>query len=53
MENVLAIIRCFEAIFGLTVNMKKSALIGVSADARQLNYFTKLLGCKVDSLPSS
>lgn len=50
---MLAIIRCFEAVFGLKANLNKSNLIGVFVDDHSLEHFTKLWGCKVGSFPTS
>lgn len=52
-KNVLAIIWCFEVVSGLTINLKKSALIGVLANESQLESFAEVMGSKVGSLPSS
>lgn len=44
-KNLLAILRCFEAVFGLKVNLAKSSLIGISTDELDLDRVVNILGC--------
>lgn len=44
-KNLLAILRCFEAVSGLKVNLAKGALIGISTDELDLDRFVNILGC--------
>lgn len=52
-KNVLAILRCFEVVFGLNVNLAKSTMIGISVEEHLLDGLADILGCKVGSLPTS
>lgn len=52
-KNMLAIIRCFEAVFELKVNLSKSSLIGVCTEMNRVEHLVELWGCKVGSLPTS
>lgn len=47
-KNVVAILRCFEAISGLKVNLAKSS----ATEESTLDWLVDIMGCKVDSLPS-
>lgn len=51
-KNVVAILRCFEAVSGLKVNLAKSSLIGIATEESTLDWLVDIMGCKVDSLPS-
>lgn len=44
-KNLLAILKCFEAVFGLKVNLAKSSLIGISTDELDLDRVVNILGC--------
>lgn len=52
-KNAVAILRCFEAISGLKVNLGKSELIGVAVEESFLQYLARIMGCRVGSLPTS
>ena len=52
-KKMVAILRCFEAVFGLNINLPESAILGVSVDASSLHHLAGILGCKVDSFPST
>lgn len=52
-KNMVAILTCFEVVSGLNINLSKSALLGISVDNTCLHHFADILGCKVNSFPSS
>lgn len=53
MKSIIAILRCFEAVLGLKVNLFKSALIGIPVDADHIAQLAEIMGCKVESLSTS
>lgn len=52
-KNAIAILRCYEAVSGLKVNLFKSALVGISVRPSLVTHLAKIMGCKVGSLPTS
>ena len=52
-KNIVAILRCFEAISRLKVIFLKSELISISADDHLLEDFANIMGCKVASILTS
>ena len=50
---MVAILRCFEAISGLRINFSKSSILKVSIEDTSLHHYATILGCKVDSFPST
>lgn len=51
MKNIIAMLRCYEAVLGLKVNVFKSLLIGASVDPLITDLLADVLGCKVRSHP--
>lgn len=51
-KNVVAVLKCFKAVFGLKVNFHKSAIFVILVEDQLLHHFAKLLGCKVGSFPT-
>lgn len=52
MKNVVPIIRCFEAVSGLKINLFKSELIRIGVEGQALNQMPEFMGCKVGALIS-
>lgn len=52
-QNLVAIIRFFEAVSGLKVNLFKSEVIGISVEGHILHCLVDLMGCEVGSLPTT
>lgn len=50
---MVIILRCFAAVSGLKVNLSKSTLLGISGDDSSLDLFAAIMGCKLDTFPSS
>ncbi|MGV7989028.1 hypothetical protein PJP10_32165, partial [Mycobacterium kansasii] len=51
--NLRRVIRCFEAVSGLKVNLNKSKLIGVNISDSETHRFAEFFGCTPDSLPTN
>lgn len=51
-NNVVAILRRFEAVSRLRVNLTRTALLGIATEDSTLDCLADILGCKVDSLSS-
>ncbi|XP_021984795.1 uncharacterized protein LOC110880608 [Helianthus annuus] len=49
--NVVRILRCFYACFGLRINIGKSCLYGVGVSNAEVIEMAELMGCRFDSLP--
>lgn len=49
-ENLLLILQIFEAITGLSVNFKKSAVISIGADHKTQNI-AEIFKCKIEKFP--
>ncbi|XP_058092657.1 uncharacterized protein LOC131239116 [Magnolia sinica] len=52
-ENLYTALRCFEAVSGLRINMDKSKLLGINVTPETLQSFANILGCQIQSLPTS
>lgn len=52
MRHLWCVIRCFEVVSRLHVNLYKSRIFGVG-QVSNLRRLTKVIGCQVDSLPTS
>ena len=52
-KNLVAILRCFKAVSGLRINFSKSSILGVSIEDISLHHYATILGCRVDSFPST
>lgn len=52
-RSIKAVLLCFEAVSGLTINFYKSELIGMRVEERCLQHFAGILGCKTGSFPVS
>lgn len=52
-RSIKAMLLCFEAVSGLTINFYKSELIGMRVEERCLQHFAGILGCKTGSFPVS
>ena len=50
---MVAILRCFEAASSLGINLSKSTILGVSVHDISLRHLANIMGCKVDSFPST
>nr|XP_029145202.1 uncharacterized protein LOC114924525 [Arachis hypogaea] len=50
-KNYKRILRCFELMSGLTINFDKSSMIPVNCDGQWILRMSRVLGCKVASLP--
>lgn len=52
-KNVKVVLWCFEGVSGLNVNFTKSEVLGIRVDDQCLRLFAYILGCEVDSVPTS
>lgn len=52
-ENMVAILGCFEGVSSLKVNLFKSALIGILVEGNILRILADFMWCRVGSLPAS
>lgn len=50
-DNLRAILKCFERIFGLMVNMEKCTVAGLNLGEGELPTYAQLLGCQQESWP--
>lgn len=48
-----AVLRCFELVSDLRINLGKSTLIGVEVENSQIKDWADLVGCKIGTLPFS
>lgn len=51
LRNLQRVLRCFEPVFGLKINIHKSSLVGLKKDDSFMANTSSLLSCKVESLP--
>lgn len=49
--NLVKFLRCFEAVFGLKVNLQKSKIIGIGVSPLEVQRIASRLHCNVDSTP--
>ncbi|KAL4309232.1 hypothetical protein GQ457_01G010870 [Hibiscus cannabinus] len=49
--NTTRILRCFEVCSGLSINFKKSYLVGINVEAENLKVLAGCCGCKIGALP--
>lgn len=47
----MRVLRCFEVISDLKINLNKSSLVGLNVDDFTLNNAAMLQGCKIEHLP--
>lgn len=47
----MAILKCFESVSSLKINLQKSRLFGVSVDSQVVNSIVQTLGCSPATLP--
>ncbi|XP_071719506.1 uncharacterized protein [Rutidosis leptorrhynchoides] len=50
-QNLLCILRCFQLVSGLRINMIKSNLLGVGINGVEVDRLAGNLGCRPDKLP--
>lgn len=50
-KNVIVVLRCYEVVSGLKVNVYKSSLIRVVVDPLITHLLADVMGCRVGSIP--
>ncbi|KAJ9542693.1 hypothetical protein OSB04_029199 [Centaurea solstitialis] len=50
-RNLIRVLKCFEVCSGLSINMTKSRLAGVSVSSEEINRLARWLRCNVESIP--
>ncbi|KAJ9552338.1 LOW QUALITY PROTEIN: hypothetical protein OSB04_016383 [Centaurea solstitialis] len=50
-KNLICILKCFEVCSGLTINMSKSCLMGLSVSKEEITRIANQLKCKEESIP--
>ncbi|XP_057760238.1 uncharacterized protein LOC130980595 [Arachis stenosperma] len=50
-KNYKRLLRCFELMSGLIINFDNSSLIPINCDVQWVQHMSRVLGCKVASLP--
>lgn len=51
-KNIKGILRCFEALSGLGLNIKKTRVFGINIDESSINQWAKEIGSSIDAFPS-
>lgn len=51
--NLMAILKCFEKVSGLRVNLNKSRVFGVGVTSTEVDDMATIMGCRVGSIPFS
>ncbi|GKB56445.1 putative RNA-directed DNA polymerase [Tanacetum coccineum] len=49
-QNLIRILKCFQDMSGLRINIEKSRLYGIGIDPREVESFSNILNCKNDVL---
>ncbi|KAL4384698.1 hypothetical protein GQ457_15G025740 [Hibiscus cannabinus] len=50
-ENTKRVLRCFEICSGLSINFRKSCLVGINTDSTEVKNLASICGCKEGEFP--
>ena len=51
--NLTRLLRCFNCVSGLKVNLDKSSLYGIGVEASAVDAVADIIGCKAETIPAT